>query len=223
VFVKKTSRIIEVVTVMIAIATLFTLSVVLTGNLNTQIIDVSASVEQTKQIQEQLINFGYYDGQVDGFYNEKTKEAIIAFQTDKGITPNGIVDERTAIALELEAVAQSRADIYLLAKLIHAEARGEPYIGQVAVGAVVLNRIKSENFPDTLEEVIYQPFAFTAVDDGQINLEPNESAYKAAEDAFAGWDPSYGSLFYYNPITATSAWIFTRETVTEIGKHIFAI
>jgi N-acetylmuramoyl-L-alanine amidase len=120
-------------------------------------------------------------------------------------------------------VAQSRADIYLLAKLIHSEARGEPYIGQVAVGAVVLNRIKSPNFPDTLEAVIYQPFAFTAVDDGQINLEPNESAFKAAEDAFAGWDPSYGSLFYYNPTTATSAWIFTRETVTEIGKHIFAI
>lgn len=220
---KKTSAIVEVVTAILTIATILTLNIVLAGNLNTQIIDVSASVEQTKLIQEQLVHFGYYDGTIDGFYNEKTKEAIKSFQTDKGITPNGIVDERTALALELQAVAQSRADIYLLAKLIHAEARGEPYIGQVAVGAVVLNRIKSPNFPDTLEEVIYQPFAFTAVDDGQINLEPNESAYKAAEDAFAGWDPSYGSLFYYNPVTATSAWIFTRETITEIGKHVFAI
>ena len=220
---KKTSTIIEIFTAIFTIATILTFNVVLAGNLNTNIIDVSASVEQTKLIQEQLINFGYYDGVVDGFYNDKTKEAIKFFQTDKGITPTGIVDERTALALELQAVAQSRADIYLLAKLIHSEARGEPYIGQVAVGAVVLNRIKSPNFPDTLEAVIYQPFAFTAVDDGQINLEPNESAFKAAEDAFAGWDPSYGSLFYYNPTTATSAWIFTRETVTEIGKHIFAI
>jgi len=210
-------------TMIMAVAMILTLNIVIAGNLNYDIIDVSASVEQTKLIQEQLLNFGYYEGNIDGFYDEETKSAIVAFQLDKGIIANGIVDETTAIALELEAVAQSKADVYLLAKLIYAEARGEPYIGQVAVGAVVLNRVKSPNFPDTIREVIYQPFAFTAVDDGQINLEPDQTAYKAAEDALSGWDPSYGSLFYYNPETATSAWIFTRETITEIGKHIFAV
>ena len=220
---KQTPFMIKILTIVLIITAIFTFNIIISGNLNTQVIDVSATIEQTKLIQEQLTNLGYYNGRIDGFYNEKTKQAIVAFQTDKGINASGIVDERTAIALELQAVAQSRADIYLLAKLIHAEARGEPYIGQVAVGAVVLNRIKNPNFPDTLEAVIYQPFAFTAVDDGQINLEPNETAYKAAEDAFSGWDPSYGSLFYYNPQTATSSWIFTRETITEIGKHIFAI
>ena len=220
---KKVSNIISMSTMIMAVAMILTLNIVIAGNLNYDIIDVSASVEQTKLIQEQLLNFGYYEGNIDGFYDEETKSAIVAFQLDKGIIANGIVDETTAIALELEAVAQSKADVYLLAKLIYAEARGEPYIGQVAVGAVVLNRVKSPNFPDTIREVIYQPFAFTAVDDGQINLEPDQTAYKAAEDALSGWDPSYGSLFYYNPETATSAWIFTRETITEIGKHIFAV
>ena len=220
---KKVSNLLTYVTIITTIAMLLTLNVVISGNLSHNIIDVSTAIEQTKLIQEQLTNFGYYEGTIDGFYDEDTKQAIMDFQEYKGITSSGIVDETTAIALELEAVAQTREEIYLLAKLIHAEARGEPYIGQVAVGAVVLNRVKNENFPDTIREVIYQPFAFTAVDDGQINLEPNESAYKAAEDAFAGWDPSYGSLFYYNPAIATSAWIFTRETVTEIGKHIFAL
>ena len=220
---KKVNGIITISTLILAVATILTLNVLIAGNFNYNIIDVSASVEQTKLIQEQLANFGYYEGAIDGFYDEGTKDAITEFQKDKGIRQTGIVDATTAIALELEAVAQTQEDIYLLAKLIHAEARGEPYIGQVAVGAVVLNRIKSDKFPSTIREVIYQPFVFTAVDDGQINLEPDESAYKAAEDAFSGWDPSYGSLFYYNPVTATSTWIFTRETVTEIGKHVFAL
>lgn len=220
---KKISNFITLSTIILFVATIFTLNLVISGHLNTSIIDVSASVEQTRLIQEQLMNFGYYDGALDGFYDDETKSAITTFQLDKGLLATGVVDESTAIALELEAVAQSKADIYILAKLIYAEARGEPYIGQVAVGAVVLNRVKSKEFPDTIREVIYQPFAFTAVDDGQINLEPDETAYKAAEDALAGWDPSYGSLFYYNPDIATSAWIFTRETITEIGKHIFAV
>jgi N-acetylmuramoyl-L-alanine amidase len=220
---KKFNSLITIAILIVLVATILTLNVVVAGNLNSNIIDVSVSVEQTKLVQQQLANFGYYDGKIDGFYNDTTKEAITEFQKDKGINATGIVDSHTAIALELQAVAQTAEDIYLLAKVIHAEARGEPYIGQVAVGAVVLNRVKSDKFPDTIREVIYQPFAFTAVDDGQINLEPNEAAYKAAEDAFSGWDPSYGSLFYYNPVTATSAWIFTRETVTEIGKHVFAI
>ena len=117
----------------------------------------------------------------------------------------------------------SESDINLLARLIYGEARGESYVGQVAVGAVVMNRIKSSSFPNTMSGVIYQRYAFTAVDDGQINLSPNETARKAALDAINGWDPSYGALYYYNPATATSAWIFTRKTTVTIGRHVFAI
>lgn len=121
-----------------------------------------------------------------------------------------------------QAGYQQNNDLYLLAKCVHAEARGEPYVGQVAVAAVVLNRVRDPNFPNSVYGVIYQPWAFTAVHDGQINLEPNASAYRAAQDALNGWDPTYGCIYYYNPVTATSQWIFTRETVLTIGKHVFA-
>ena len=116
----------------------------------------------------------------------------------------------------------SASDINLLARLIYGEARGESYVGQVAVGAVVMNRIKSSSFPNTMAGVIYQRYAFTAVDDGQINLTPNATARKAAEDAMNGWDPSYGAIYYYNPRTATSSWIFSRTTTVTIGNHVFA-
>ena len=119
--------------------------------------------------------------------------------------------------------SQSSSDLNLLAKIVYAEARGEPYTGQVAIAAVVLNRVKSASFPNTISGVIYQPYAFTAVDDGQINLTPNNTAYKAAQDALNGWDPTYGCLFYYNPKTATSSWIWSRKTVVTIGNHVFAI
>lgn len=115
------------------------------------------------------------------------------------------------------------SDLYLLAKLVYSEARGEPYTGQVAVAAVCLNRVASPDFPNTISGVIYQPWAFTALHDGQFQLEPNNTAYQAAQDALNGWDPTYGSLYYYNPVTATSQWIFTRQTVVQIGKHVFAI
>ena len=117
----------------------------------------------------------------------------------------------------------TNADTYLLARCIYAEARGESYTGQVAVGAVVLNRVESPDFPNTISGVIYQRHAFTAVSDGQINLTPDQTAINAAKDAMNGWDPTYGCLYYYNPVTATSAWIFSRETVVTIGKHVFAI
>ena len=115
------------------------------------------------------------------------------------------------------------SDLYLMAKAIYAEGRGESYTGQVAIGAVIVNRVKSPQFPNTVAGVIYQKGAFTAVDDGQINLEPDQTAYNAARDAMNGWDPTYGCLYYYNPAVATSAWIFERQTVTVIGKHVFAI
>ena len=122
-----------------------------------------------------------------------------------------------------EASGFTSSDLYLLAKTIYAEGRGEPYTGQVAIGAVILNRVRSPQFPNTISGVVYQKHAFTAVSDGQINLTPDDKAMRAAQDAVNGWDPTGGALYYYNPAIATSSWIFTRETITVIGKHVFAI
>ena len=184
-----------------------------------------------KTMQQKLKNWGYYKGAVDGIFGAKTKEAVKYFQRKNGLTADGIVGAKTLKALGMSNLISSSgsstsfsdADVYLLAKLIHGEARGESYVGQVAVGAVVMNRIKSPSFPNTISGVIYQRYAFTAVDDGQINLTPNESAKKAARDAMNGWDPTYGAIYYYNPATATSAWIFSRKTTVTIGRHVFAV
>ena len=183
-----------------------------------------ATVSENKQVQQKLKELGYYNGAVDGIFGSQTVRAIKNFQRDYGLIVDGIVGTRTLKALGLGGGGSySSSDIYLLAKCIHAEARGEPYVGQVAVAAVILNRVKDPNFPNTISGVIYQPWAFTAVNDGQINLEPNQSAYNAATDAMNGWDPTYGCIYYYNPQTATSKWIFSRQTVITIGKHVFAV
>ncbi len=183
-----------------------------------------------KKVQQKLKNWGYYKGAVDGIFGAKTKEAVKYFQRKNGLKVDGIVGDKTLAALGISSSGSqgsnsyySDSDMMLLAKLIYGEARGESYVGQVAVGAVVLNRIKSPSFPNTMAGVIYQRYAFTAVDDGQINLTPNATAKKAAQDALNGWDPSYGALYYYNPSTATSQWIFSRKTLTTIGNHVFAI
>lgn len=186
-----------------------------------------ASYSVNKQVQQKLKNLGYYTGAIDGIIGTKSKTAIKNFQRDYGLVVDGIIGPKTLAALGLSSSTSSgsytSSDLYLLAKCVHAEARGEPYTGQVAVAAVILNRVKSPEFPNTISGVIYQPWAFTAVHDGQINLEPNQSAYNAAKDALNGWDPSYGCLYYYNPQTATSKWIWSRKTVVTIGKHVFAI
>ena len=184
---------------------------------------VNAYAVDMSEVQEKLSALGYYDGAINGLYDDATVVAIKNFQRDNGIYVSGAVGGVTANALGIYMSQQESNDLYLLAKCIHAEARGESYIGQVAVGAVILNRVASPDFPDTIYGVIYQPWAFTAVHDGQINLEPEASAYQAAMDALNGWDPTYGSLYYYNPVTATSQWVFNRQTVTVIGKHVFAI
>lgn len=175
------------------------------------------------EIQTRLKELGYYQGAINGVYDDATVVAIKNFQADNGIYVSGAVGGVTANALGIYMSEQESNDLYLLAKCIHAEARGESYTGQVAVGAVILNRVASPDFPDTIYGVIYQPWAFTAVHDGQINLEPEASSYQAATDALNGWDPTYGCLYYYNPATASSSWIFSRQTVTQIGKHVFAI
>jgi len=187
---------------------------------------------QVRTIQKKLKNWGYYKGPVDGIFGSKTKEAVKYFQRKNGLKVDGIVGDKTLAALGISSSSSSGssssssysdADVQLLARLIYGEARGESYIGQVAVGAVVMNRIKSASFPNTMSGVIYQSYAFTAVDDGQINLTPNATAKKAAQDAMNGWDPTYGALYYYNPSTATSSWIFSRKTTVTIGNHAFAI
>ncbi len=182
-----------------------------------------------KTIQQKLKNWGYYKGKVDGIFGSQTKEAVKSFQRKNGLTADGIVGAKTQKALGMNTGGSSNvtsnysdADVNLLARLIYGEARGESYVGQVAVGAVVMNRIKSPSFPNTMSGVIYQKYAFTAVDDGQINLAPNDTARRAAKDAMNGWDPSYGAIYYYNPVTATSSWIFSRQTTVTIGRHVFA-
>ncbi len=193
------------------------------NNNNITSISQVATSSQNKQIQQKLKDLGYYFGSVDGIYGNATRNAVVAFQKANGLTADGVAGPKTIAALGLNFNSVTSSDLYLLAKCVHAEARGEPYVGQVAVAAVILNRVKDAAFPNTISGVVYQPWAFTAVNDGQINLEPNSTAYQAAQDALNGWDPTYGCLYYYNPTTATSKWIFTRQTVVTIGKHVFAI
>lgn len=194
------------------------------------VLKVGSSGSQVKTLQTKLNNWGYDAGTADGIFGSKTKAAVIRFQQKNGLVADGIVGAKTAAALGMTLSSSSSSnssyssqDVYLLAKCIHAEARGEPYMGQVAVGAVVLNRVKSSSFPNTISGVIYQPYAFTAVIDGQMNLEPNQTAYNAARDAMNGWDPTNGCIYYYNPATATSSWIWSRKVMITIGKHNFAI
>lgn len=193
------------------------------NNNNITSISQVATTSQNKQIQQKLKDLGYYFGSVDGIYGNATRNAVVAFQKANGLTADGVAGPKTIAALGLNFNSVTSSDLYLLAKCVHAEARGEPYVGQVAVAAVILNRVKDAAFPNTISGVVYQPWAFTAVNDGQINLEPNSTAYQAAQDALNGWDPTYGCLYYYNPTTATSKWIFSRQTVVTIGKHVFAI
>lgn len=175
------------------------------------------------EVQSRLKQWGYYNGPITGELDSATIEAIKYFQRKHGISETGKLDVPTANALGVSVNNQSSNDLYLLAKCVHAEARGESYVGQVAVAAVILNRVASPDFPNTIYGVIYQPWAFTAVHDGQINLEPDYQAYQAAQDAMNGWDPTYGAIYYYNPAVATSQWIYSRKIVTTIGDHVFAV
>ena len=184
------------------------------------------------EIQQTLKNWGYYSADVDGIYGSGTERAVRAFQQKNGLTVDGKAGDQTLAAMGLSAGGgnssnsggsggASSSQVDLLARLISAEARGEPYSGQVAVGAVVLNRIAHPSFPNTLSGVIYQSGAFTCITDGQFNQPVAESAYRAARDALNGVDPSGGAIYYFNPSTATSSWIWSRPLITVIGKHRF--
>ena len=194
------------------------------------------TAENIKKVQTALKNAGYYKSTVDGAWGKRTLCAILHFQSDNGLTVDGVVGSGTESKLGINLSSGgstgtgtgsttniSDSDLTLLARCVYGESRGEPYNGQVAVAAVVLNRVKSSKFPNTIYGVIYQRGAFTAVSDGQINLTPNQSAYNAARDALNGWDPTGGCLYYYNPATATSSWIWSLTVHIKIGKHNFAL
>ena len=184
---------------------------------------------EVTQIQTKLKRWGYYNGSIDGIYGAKTLEAVKYFQRKNGLTADGVAGPATLKAMGVTSYSGSSSsssggnssNINLLSHLIYGEARGEPYTGQVAVGAVIMNRVKSSSFPNSIAGVIYQRGAFDAVSDGQINMEPDSTAKKAAQDAYNGWDPSYGAIYYFNPSTATNKWIWSRPLTVTIGKHRF--
>ncbi len=184
---------------------------------------------EVRQLQTKLRSWGYYNGNVDGIFGSQTLEAVKYFQRKNGLTVDGIAGPATLKAMGIynssnsssSSSSSNSSNVNLLARLIYGEARGEPYTGQVAVGAVVMNRVKSSSFPNTISGVIYQSGAFDAVRDGQINLSPNSTAIKAAQDAINGWDPSYGAVYYFNPSTATNKWIWSRPMTVTIGRHRF--
>ena len=182
---------------------------------------------EVRTIQEKLKRWGYYSGSVDGIYGSQTVSAVKSFQKKNGLTVDGIAGTQTLKAMGRTSSSSSSSssnnlsNVNLLARVVYGEARGEPYTGQVAVAAVVLNRVKSSKFPNTIAGVVYQSGAFDAVADGQVNMTPDATAKKAAQDALNGWDPSYGAIYYFNPNTATNKWIWSRPMTVTIGKHRF--
>lgn len=183
--------------------------------------------QEVTTIQTKLKRWGYYNGNIDGIYGSQTLAAVKWFQSKNGLVVDGIAGTKTLQAMGIYSSSSSSSsssnsnNLNLLARLVYGEARGEPYTGQVAVAAVVLNRVKSSSFPNTISGVIYQSGAFDVVRDGQINLTPNSTAIKAAQDALNGWDPSYGAIYYFNPATATNKWIWSRPMTVTIGRHRF--
>jgi N-acetylmuramoyl-L-alanine amidase len=187
---------------------------------------------EVSKVQERLRNWGYLKGGTDGVFGQQTFNAVKLFQQRNGLNVTGTVDTATRNALGLagaeratytptQGVSASN-DVMLLARIIHAEAKGEPYIGKVAVGAVILNRVESPIFPSTLSGVLFQPLAFQAVSNGTIWNQPDDEAVRAANNALSGWDPSYGCLYFWNPATSTSRWIWSKKPVMRVGKHVFA-
>ncbi len=200
------------------------------------VLEVGSRGDDVVKVQKRLIQYDYLDGTADGKFGADTLAAVKLFQRRNGLTVDGKVGPATAAALGVTLSGSSSAssssssssrgsssDLNLLARVVHGEARGEPYKGKVAVAAVVLNRVESSSFPNTIAGVVYQSGAFSAVSDGQINLTPDSESIRAAQDALNGWDPTGGCLYYYNPNTATDSWIRTRTVKTVIGRHYFCV
>ena len=181
--------------------------------------------DEVREIQSRLQKWGYDIKKVDGIFGSNTQKAVTQFQKNNGLKQDGIAGKNTLEKMGISsnsASGSAETNARLLAKIINAEARGESYTGQVAVGAVVLNRVEHSSFPNTIAGVIYQPGAFTALQDGQWNAEMYDTPYKAAKDALNGWDPTGGAIYYYNPARTTNSWIYSRPVITTIGKHVFA-
>lgn len=229
---KKTKTICLTLAVVFIVTALVAFS---TQSANAVVVKQGSRGTVVRTIQTKLKKWGYYTGSVDGVFGAKTTQAVKYFQQKNKLTADGVVGNATAKAMgiSLSQTASSGAtttanklnssDLYLLSCCIYGEARGESYTGKVAVGAVILNRVKSSSFPNSVSGVIYQKGAFTCVDDGQINLGTNDECTRAAQDAMNGWDPTGGALYYFNPATATSKWIWSRPQLVTIGKHIFCL
>ena len=228
----KNRKIIILIAIAILIVTIISLSFIYKKNYEDNLTIEALSKYGSRgneviQIQTKLKRWGYYTGNIDGIYGTQTVNAVKYFQRKNGLTQDGIAGPATLRAMGINTSSSSsssssyNSNLNLLARLIYGESRGEPYSGQVAVGAVCMNRVKSSSFPNTLSGVIYQSGAFDAVRDGQINLTPDSTAKKAAQDALNGWDPSYGAIYYFNPSTATNKWIWSRPMTVTIGRHRF--
>lgn len=234
------SRSVKITALVLALIVALTLIIVLATTVaaNAATVKVGSKGTVVKTIQTKLKRWGYYSGSVDGVFGAKTKSAVQLFQRKNGLTADGIVGNATAKAMGVTLSGGStntssgntttasgikNSDLYLLSCCVYGEARGESYTGKVAVAAVILNRVKSSSFPNSISGVIYQSGAFTCVSDGQINLGTNDECTRAAQDALNGWDPSGGALYYFNPATATSKWIWSRPQIVTIGKHIFCL
>ena len=234
------SKSVKITAIVLAAIVALTLIIVLSTTVfaNAATVKVGSRGTVVKTIQTKLKRWGYYTGSVDGVFGAKTKSAVQLFQRKNGLTADGIVGSATAKAMGVTlsgsntntssnnnttASGLSNSDLYLLSCCIYGEARGESYTGKVAVAAVILNRVKSSSFPNSISGVIYQSGAFTCVSDGQINLGTNDECTRAAQDALNGCDPSGGALYYFNPATATSKWIWSRPQLITIGKHIFCL
>ena len=222
-------KIIPIVLLIISISTFLLYNIYLREDSNSSyaLSKYGSRGEEVRQIQTKLKRWGYYSGNVDGIYGSQTLAAVKWFQSKNGLSVDGIAGPKTLAAMGIMGTSNntssstSNSDLNLLARRVYAEARGEPYTGQVAVAAVVLNRVKNSSFPNSVAGVIYQKGAFSVVDDGQINLTPNQTAYSAARDAINGWDPTYGAIYYFNPKTATNGWIWSRPVTVVIGNHRF--
>lgn len=224
---KEKSKKIAFTLLVISIIAFIVYNVFVNGNTVLALSKYGSRGAEVTQIQTKLKRWGYYKGNVDGIYGSGTLSAVKLFQKKNGLTVDGIAGTKTLNAMGIynssnsSSSSSNSTNLNLLSRLVYGEARGEPYSGQVAVAAVVLNRVRSSSFPNTVSGVIYQSGAFDVVSDGQINLTPDSTAKKAAQDAINGWDPSYGAIYYFNPSTATNKWIWSRPMTITIGKHRF--
>ena len=226
---KNKKNIIAIILLIISIALFLSYNIFFREDLNSTyaLSKYGSRGDEVIKIQTKLKRWGYYNGNIDGIYGSQTLAAVKWFQSKNGLAVDGIAGPKTLAAMGIfsssssSLTTNSSSDLNLLARLVYAEARGEPYTGQVAVASVVLNRVKSSSFPNSVAGVIYQSGAFSVVNDGQINLTPNVTAKKAAQDAINGWDPSYGAIYYFNPKTATNKWIWSRPVTVVIGNHRF--